>query len=850
MFKVYKWLMPPKKVLNMYRNHIGVKVDGSNSLPKQVYEAEAKTVFPIETDETKMMNELEESIGCDTTYIRHKIGAQNIWNIQIPPTTVAVHKGTPAELSKIINRNVRAVHVYTDNLEKHQFVFGIFENYCVVNTHVFASGKKILMRIFDTDRGDIATMRTHDTWIEPINRVDLGGDISVVRVNVSFTDIRVHLSVNDYNKVTYEGFINGEVVYPFMTMIPKMESPEGEVSLGDTWEYPISAHYVGMCGRPLTIQKNSGSSVVGIHCGAHAPSSVGFSAVLNKTTILKAIELLAKRSNASFIASENIVIPPVGLPIAQSMIFHENTSGVRYLGKWEGKVLVKGKSKLIPTLICKGVEALFRKHLNFSPNVEYAPPLMEPVRRDGEYIYPKNIAMRKICAQKGTVSPTLALRVSTILSVHIIKGLEKKGVTKCNPINADDAINGILNDDYISRINVSTAGGFGYPGKKEDYLPLDETEANRVKRLPRADLLRDVNLRLANYRRGLTMGVIYKTVLKDEARDKKKVKLGKTRVFYPTPVDVLIVSRMMLSNFYSWMVEHCEIFGSAIGINMHSDANGFYKSLREFSDLLMEGDYESYDQKMLLELQNIANAVIYNVCKWFGYNDEALMILRTLMADLAFPILDFDKDLFVAFGITASGQDGTAQRNSLLNLIMMLCCWYSTPEVEDKNFFDYVKPATFGDDSLAAVKPVVADYFNNIVFRDFCSDTLQIVYTPAEKDSGMQKFISYENCSFLKRKFIYREDLGRVVAPLDLNSIYKSMTWIIPSQSITRAEQMLSICVSALWEFSLHMEREKFDLLKRDLMEIYEFAYGHCDAMKVPTFDDIMSSVLGPEVVV
>jgi hypothetical protein len=83
-----------------------------------------------------------------------------------------------------------------------------------------------------------------------------------------------------------------------------------------------------------------------------------------------------------------------------------------------------------------------------------------------------------------------------------------------------------------------------------------------------------------------------------------------------------------------------------------------------------------------------------------------------------------------------------------------------------------------------------------------------IGYTMAEKTAESVPFINIEDVDFLKRKF--RELCGRIVMPLDRQSIYKSLIKMVDGAQCTKSKQSADAYLAARREMALHGE-EEFD---------------------------------------
>jgi hypothetical protein len=169
-------------------------------------------------------------------------------------------------------------------------------------------------------------------------------------------------------------------------------------------------------------------------------------------------------------------------------------------------------------------------------------------------------------------------------------------------------------------------------------------------------------------------------------------------------------------------------------------------------------------------------------------------------------------------GMQPSGSFGTAEINCLVNLVMLMVCYYARKP--DGDFFRDVRPVTYGDDIIAGVKTPALQYFNNIYYQEFCQKVYGINFTPAVKNSIMTPSLRLNEISFLKRTFYYNNYLGRFVAALDIYSILKSLTVYIPSKHVSEEKQITDTIVSSCYEYFFHcMSYEQYDHYRSVWME-------------------------------
>ena len=156
---------------------------------------------------------------------------------------------------------------------------------------------------------------------------------------------------------------------------------------------------------------------------------------------------------------------------------------------------------------------------------------------------------------------------------HIVLGLRGKGVVELHPYKLEDAINGSCEDAYLRRINASTGAGYNWKGKKDNYIPIVFEDEKSVIREPITDLKKSLVQRTREYQSEVSSGTVFGSKLKDEPREISKALAGKTRMFYPAPVDALILARQVLIPIFTAMVQHREIFSTAVGVNMFQEGD-------------------------------------------------------------------------------------------------------------------------------------------------------------------------------------------------------------------------------------------------------------------------------------
>jgi hypothetical protein len=89
-------------------------------------------------------------------------------------------------------------------------------------------------------------------------------------------------------------------------------------------------------------------------------------------------------------------------------------------------------------------------------------------------------------------------------------------------------------------------------------------------------------------------------------------------------------------------------------------------------------------------------------------------------------------------------------------------------------------------------------------------------------------YVHIQDCAFLKRSWRWDEEVQAYLCPLDVDSIYKSLTVWVASGTIDKYKQMVDVITAANNEFFFH-GREEFnkhhsffcELLQREPYNLY-----------------------------
>lgn len=777
------------------------------------------------------------------------------------------------EIVNSVNKNVRIVHCYGKHVIETR-ILGICSDFALINRHSLCHSKNGFWDLL------IKMSLSHDIGvvkctIDENEMTQVDGDIWLVRVRGSkFRDIRHYFAAKHVTPAIYgnKGIIcDTPVVVKGSYPITAQDKNWGPVPVENPLLYKWKDHAVGLCGSPLIMEYSGGRGIVGIHI-AGSSSTAAFSQSIQASDIVAALNLLESSTCSLGVNSEGKLRLPVKVtgigPVTQySPLRWEDAPGLAVFGGLTGYTALRlGKSKLMSTKFIHHAEAL----TGCSPFDDTgkplfaAPPFSSGINSvSGEYQGPYNHFVKKCGVVKKSLNPKILRKTVDVVLHHLLSNLEKEGVTSLRPVSLEVAQNGHPKDFYMRAMKPSTSGGWSWPGAKKKYSDQIELDFKTDAYMPKFDVKEQVVEQLAAYKRGEDALPILGAQLKDEPRTYQKVIDRKTRVFCMSPYESTLVNRMYLMPFYSLMVEHGDVFKTAIGINMHSlDVDNLVSKMTGFSSDFMEGDYGGYDTSMPYDIGLAANTVVFRALQKLGYNDHALNMVRGILSDNMYPTVMMRGDLFAAPALQPSGKYATAEDNSLRGLILLVYAWITectgfgaecshrakTSRFKPEDFFSQIEPIIYGDDMLAGVKPSAKKFFNNQTYQTFCKEVYGLDFTSASKSSVMTKFLAWENTSFLKRKFVYREDLSHWVAPIDISSIMKSICYYLPSKTVSREDQLIDSCVSALRELFFHLPEDEYDDRRHLFAHICGeiFTLDPIDIIKMfPRFDTIKHQLYG-----
>jgi len=340
-------------------------------------------------------------------------------------------------------------------------------------------------------------------------------------------------------------------------------------------------------------------------------------------------------------------------------------------------------------------------------------------------------------------------------------------ITPFEPISDYQVIKG---DDMLSGINNKSVNGYAWPGNKEDYFNFETGELTPVMK----HRIEAFEIEFDAGKIDLSDILQYHT-MKDELRLLHKV--NKPRTFGVDTVLCQYYLKKYLGGLFMNIANNKWHNYVAIGINPYKDWQQIYDELVKCK-YVWDGDVGEWDASLSSEIQHAVNEQVLK--KFLGSVKEKAKLEFFLELSIRSWVLMKDKVYLKTHGIL-SGMWITNLFNSIINRCYTAGLYArmsyregQRPIVMDfvHNFVDFVQ----GDDKLCGVKPGLLVQIDGKDMANYF-ESLGMTYTDGKKRKVTQGSMSLGEVSFLKRKFIYHKRLGRVMGPLDPETLTNMVMW-------------------------------------------------------------------------
>lgn len=556
----------------------------------------------------------------------------------------------------------------------------------------------------------------------------------------------------------------------------------------------------GDCGSLGVGLTPRGPVIVGIH-------TVGYTNMCGFPHVLKS-ELMDLLSSATLIShADGGGQPKLSLNGDVQLVPPHHKSIVRYMEEGTARVYgsfagfrPKPRSRVIRTPICKDVLE------HFQTTVKHGQPAM-----NGWEPWRKNVI--EMVRPTVNYDRRLFVRAKKMFLEEILATLPLQWEKDLVILSDRAAVNGLPGVKYIDRINCNSSMGHPWNTTKKKYLipdicPIYPEGVNFEKEI--WDSVREIE---HIYEEGGRAFPIYTGHLKDEPTLLRKCEAKKTRVFTGSSLPYSLVVRKYLLSFVRLVQKNKFVFEAGPGTVVQSmEWTEFHNYLTHFGEeRMIAGDYGKFDKRMIADFILAAFDIIVEIHERAGFAEEELLYIRGIAADTSFPLVNMNGDLIEFYGTNPSGHPLTVIINSLVNCLYMRYAYLKLGEQhfgQVPPFKKYVRLMTYGDDNVMGVSSEIP-WFNHTAIQDTLG-SIGVEYTMADKEAESVPFVHINTVTFLKRSWVFDGDVGAYLAPLEEESIHKSLTTWIPSGTIDPNAQVVAVLQSANSEYFFY-GREVFE---------------------------------------
>lgn len=333
--------------------------------------------------------------------------------------------------------------------------------------------------------------------------------------------------------------------------------------------------------------------------------------------------------------------------------------------------------------------------------------------------------------------------------------------------------------------------------------------------------------------------VLAEITLKDEPVSMKKFDTANTRLFSVVAGDFNMLGRKYLLPLMRLFYEQREESGMMPGINAFGkEWDTFFHRLDKY-DGHFGCDQKKFDAHHMAAMFQVVSEEMGKFSLKCGYTAVEAKIVENLVLSCIYQIMIYKGDVFILMLGLGSGLWFTTFFNCFVNSMLIFACFKLRLGAIPK--FDF---GTFGDDLLVGIDRSVG--YDQLMLRE---DMALFGYeiTSADKDSDLQPYDDLKTTTFLKRGFKWHSTLGRMVAPIERDSIYRMLCWRMHGD-FSEIERCNVVCDTAMVEACLHGE-EYFEWLGPELEQAMS---GAGFVWKAPSWAETCAKLAGdyPDVAV
>ena len=544
---------------------------------------------------------------------------------------------------------------------------------------------------------------------------------------------------------------------------------------GVTYNYPRPT-FEGLCMMAL-VTRTRGPVLAGFHLAGKTDQSFGAAGTLLKSQLDSAIVALREKGVLECHSTGEMITSKYGIDFTPTSSIPPS-SAVNFLVDAEDGTqpvgIVYGEHPLGTRTFQSGVKKspISDSVLNHTglPRIHGKPTAM-----NSWVHWQRDLSLMSI--PRGQFRPSIMKQARNDFANMIDKFFETNPemLKLVHPYSKDAVLAGIDGVNSVDRIDLSTSMGFPVNKQKKNFIheserevpgitcPLDVDEQFWVETERMEDCL-------ANGERIFT---VFRGNLKDTPTKWTSMKV---RVFAGCEFAFLCLTRKYFLSIIRVIQSNWDHFECAVGINAHGkDWTKLADTLTRYGDeRMIAGDYAAFDKSAAPEAMLGAFDQLIRIAEKAGYTERQLCIMRGIATEICLPVYEFNGVLLQMFGSNPSGHPLTVIINNVMNSLYLRYAYYVIHDGEKvPPFSDVIALMCYGDDNAMGVHESETEFNHTRVSNELAK--VGIKYTMADKEAESGPYIKFSEVSFLKRFFVWSNDVQQYVAPIEEASISKSL---------------------------------------------------------------------------
>lgn len=492
--------------------------------------------------------------------------------------------------------------------------------------------------------------------------------------------------------------------------------------------------------------------------------------------------------------------------------------GVRVIGR-SGVQVPANPSRLVSTPFSETVEEFAEEHF---PGVEYAPAVQTTVLRyDPELAANRFVSPWEVGLHRD--EPHAVVDLDALREFEEVFGAAvdaKLSGSSWGLLTVDQALERRVG---LAPVDPTKAAALPEPGKKGAFMLESFHPDEGLKRFADERLRGSVEELAGRLASGEMVFGRSRSSLKDEAVEMRKIAAVKTRIFECIPFDQYLLNRMVFGEFVSHLVAALRDFGCCIGINASSRDWAWVneKTGPHVKGVLKAIDYERYDKNFVYLIHLF---VLGLIVRWWRKHlkvessNEVVWRLASLLLWMELAVQrQVDGTYTLSYIGNGSGSFWTTLVNTVVGMVYLFLGYRRvSPAFPVRVFVSDVlrHSALYGDDLRKVFRYPEVD----VESLKLAMVSLGQVLTDSNGQKGDLLVDSGGGKTFLKRGF-RTDEHGRVLCPLEVSSIVKSLLFFTPSGDHERDDVRHIMTLTTAWDECFFHEARTRDLVRGLILE-------------------------------